>query len=133
MEVVGAVIVNQEQEILCALRSQTMSLAGMWEFPGGKVELGETHEETLAREIREELGCDITVRDFVAECLHDYQSVKVHLYTYYARISAGTPTPQEHERLEWVPAERLRDLHWAPADLPTVDRVIQDFTVQSQG
>lgn len=128
VEVVGAVIVNDEGNILCALRSENMSLGGMWEFPGGKIEPGETHQETLIREIREELGCEISVEEFVAECLHEYPTVRVHLYTYYATVSSGAPSPQEHEKLEWIPVERLRDLNWAPADLPTVEKVIHDFS-----
>lgn len=129
VEVVGAVIMNQQQEILCALRAENMSLAGLWEFPGGKVEVGETHQETLIREIREELGCEITVGAFVTECLHEYPNVIVHLHTYYALISDGTPIPQEHECLEWIPKNGLRELYWAPADIPTVDKLAQDFPV----
>lgn len=127
VEVVGAVIVNERDEILCALRSQAMSLSGMWEFPGGKIEAGETHQETLVREITEELGCSIQVDDFVAECLYEYPNVVVHLFTYYAHIREGVPSPREHARLEWVPLDKIEVLHWAPADLPTVAKLLDDF------
>jgi 8-oxo-dGTP diphosphatase len=128
IEVVGAVIVNSERQILCALRSAHRSLGGMWEFPGGKIEPGETHQQALVREIQEELGCQITVGQFITECLHGYSTVCVHLYTYYATISSGSPSPREHEKLEWNRVMRLGTLHWAPADLPTVQMVIQDLS-----
>ena len=133
VEVVGAVIVNARDEIFCALRSQAMSLSGMWEFPGGKVEAGETHQETLAREITEELGCTIQVGDFVAECSYEYPNVVVHLFTYYAYVVTGIPAPREHERLEWVPLDKIEELHWAPADLPTVNKLIDEFRRKSPG
>ncbi len=127
VEVVGAVIVNEQQEILCALRSQAMSQGGMWEFPGGKVEPGENHAQTLIREIHEELGCEITVLDFVTDCLFEYPRVRVHLHTYYARIVSGEPSPNEHERLEWVSPKKLNSLSFAPADIPTVNQLLRDF------
>lgn len=126
IHVVGAVIVNQEGHILCALRSNQMELSGMWEFPGGKTEVGETHNQTLIREIREELGCEIIVGEFVTDCIYEYPTVRVHLYTYYASLASGWPSPQEHEKLEWVPVERLNELNWAPADIPTVHKIQRD-------
>lgn len=127
VEVVGAVISNDKNEILCALRSQGMSLSGMWEFPGGKIEPGETQQQTLVREIQEELNCTITVGDFVTDYYHEYPNIGVHLHTYYAELASGKPSPQEHERLEWVPVEKLIELNWAPADIPTVNKVMKDF------
>lgn len=77
-------MVNEQQEILCALRSEQMSLGGLWEFPGGKIEAGETAQQALIREIHEELGCTIEVGDFVATCTHEYPNVCVQLDTYFA-------------------------------------------------
>ncbi|MCL6442723.1 MAG: 8-oxo-dGTP diphosphatase MutT [Alicyclobacillus sp.] len=125
VHVVGAVIVNDKQEILCALRSKSMSLGGLWEFPGGKIEAGETPQEALTREIQEELGCIIEVGDFVATCTYDYPNVRVQLDTYFARLVEGTPKANEHERLEWIPRTQLRSLEWAPADVPTVNRLVE--------
>jgi 8-oxo-dGTP diphosphatase len=121
IDVVGAVILNQHNEILCALRSQHMSLPGLWEFPGGKIEPGESPEGSLAREIEEELGCVVEVGDLVADVIHPYPTVIVRLLTYFCKISSGSPTAKEHEKLMWLPASKLDTLKWAPADLPTIE------------
>jgi 8-oxo-dGTP diphosphatase len=123
IDVVGAVIFNNNNEVLCALRSQTMSLPGLWEFPGGKIEPNETPQECLVREIQEELNCSIQVGDLVADATHEYPSIIVRLITYKAVVTQGTPTPNEHEKLVWLPLDQLTTLEWAPADLPTIDRL----------
>ena len=121
VDVVGAVIYNEKNEVLCALRSQQMSLPGYWEFPGGKIEADETPQESLIREIKEELNCTIEVGELVADATHEYPSVIVRLITYKAKIVDGTPIANEHEKLVWLPIEQLGTLNWAPADLPTLD------------
>jgi 8-oxo-dGTP diphosphatase len=126
VDVVGAVMVNEKNEVLCALRSQKMSLPGLWEFPGGKIEPGEEPRESLKREIREELGCEIEVGDLIADAIHEYPNVIVRLITYYAKVTAGKPKATEHEKLVWLPKEKLRTLEWAPADLPTIERLLED-------
>jgi len=125
VDVVGAVITNEEGKILCALRSQQMSLPGMWEFPGGKIEQGETPEESLVREIREELECDIKVGEFITDDVYEYPTVAVRLITYFAKVISGTPAPKEHEKLEWVGKEDLMKFEWAPADLPTIRKLMK--------
>ncbi|MDQ6420060.1 8-oxo-dGTP diphosphatase MutT [Paenibacillus sp. LHD-117] len=125
--VAGAVIVNKNKEVLCALRSADMSMPGLWEFPGGKLEQGETAEVCLVREIQEELGCVIAVGRLVADIVHDYPAVQVRLITHMAIVTSGVPSPREHEKLVWLPAHHLNSLDWSPADLPTVDRLIRDF------
>lgn len=124
IDVVGAVIANDQGEILCAQRA-TGSLAGLWEFPGGKIEPGESPAESLQREIQEELGCLIAVGDLVADVTHPYPHLTIRLLTYHARLLGGTPTATEHAQLAWVPVAELRRLEWAPADIPTVDRLLE--------
>jgi 8-oxo-dGTP diphosphatase len=127
VHVVGAVILNERREILCALRSKNMSLPGLWEFPGGKLEPGESPQQSLVREIKEELGCDIEVGEFITECTYQYPNVIVHLSTYFARVVHGQPKAREHEKLAWLPLDRLKSLAWAPADIPTVDKLLADL------
>ena len=124
VHVAGAVILNAKGEILCALRSAAMSMPGLWEFPGGKLETGESPEGCLVREIKEELGCEIAVGRLIADVEHEYPSINVHLMTYYASIQSGEPQAREHEQLIWLPVSRLRELEWAPADMPTVDQLL---------
>lgn len=125
VDVVGAVITNEEGKILCALRSQQMSLPGMWEFPGGKIEQGETPQETLVREIQEELECKIEVGEFISDDTYEYPAVTVRLITYFATVISGVPVPKEHEKLEWMDRKDMLKLEWAPADLPTIGKLIE--------
>ncbi|OCT16862.1 DNA mismatch repair protein MutT [Paenibacillus pectinilyticus] len=120
VDVVGAVIYNEKNEVLCALRSQQMSLPGYWEFPGGKIEANETPQESLAREIKEELDCTIEVGELVVDATHEYPNVIVRLITYKAKIIDGVAIASEHEKLVWLPVNQLNELEWAPADLPTL-------------
>ncbi|WP_281884802.1 8-oxo-dGTP diphosphatase MutT [Paenibacillus sp. YYML68] len=123
VDVVGAVIYNAKNEVLCALRSHKMSLPGLWEFPGGKIEPGEAPEQSLVREIEEELDCTIEVGALIADITHDYPTVRVRLITYEAAIINGEPIPKEHEKLVWLSINELDALEWAPADLPTIEEL----------
>jgi 8-oxo-dGTP diphosphatase len=115
IEVVGAVLV-QDGRILAARRSREMNLPGMWEFPGGKIEPGESPQDALRRELAEELGCTVEVGDRVQTTTHGH----VILTTYYCRLVDGTPEAIEHSELRWVAPHELAALEWAPADIPAV-------------
>nr|WP_241180334.1 (deoxy)nucleoside triphosphate pyrophosphohydrolase [Kocuria palustris] len=126
VDVVGAVLVDG-QTVLAARRSEQMSLPGMWEFPGGKIEPGETPEEALARELVEELECTAEIGEHVENSVYEYERITVSLATYYCTLREGTPRLTEHSEIRWVPVDELRELNWAPADIPAVERVIQDL------
>lgn len=127
IEVVGAIIVRDES-VLVAQRGPGKALAGLWEFPGGKVEAGESPTDALTREIVEELGCRIKVGEHVTTTTHKYEFGTIELATYYAALTSGTPVASEHAELRWVPLDDLQSLEWAPADLPTVEAIVPGST-----
>jgi 8-oxo-dGTP diphosphatase len=122
INVVGAVLVR-DGKILAAQRSQSMSLPGLWEFPGGKIEPGETPEEALAREMREELLCDVTIGDHVETTSHEYDFGVVTLSTFYAKLTGREPKLTEHSEIKWLAPEDLHQVEWAPADVPAVQKL----------
>lgn len=124
--VVGAVIVR-DGHILAARRGPKMSLAGLWEFPGGKVERGEDPREALAREIREELDCSVKVKDYITVTDHQYDFGIVSLSTYYCELVQGEPVFSEHSEISWVSPAELLTLDWAPADIPAVEKIKEDL------
>lgn len=128
INVVGAVIVK-DGEILCAQRGDGGLLAGMWEFPGGKIELGETPQQALEREIDEELRCEVRVGDLVATTTFDYDFGVVTLTTFYCELVSGTPSLTEHAAVRWLIPSELHLLDWAPADIPAVEKIQADFAV----
>ncbi|MEH7383459.1 (deoxy)nucleoside triphosphate pyrophosphohydrolase [Bacillus sp. JJ1533] len=121
--VVGAVIIKHDK-ILCVQRGPKNILPLKWEFPGGKIEKGESPEEALQREIKEELLCEIEVGSQIDETAHEYDFGIVHLSTYSCKLIEGAPTLTEHVALQWLTPVELSSLDWAPADIPTVHKLI---------
>ncbi|PAE37832.1 (deoxy)nucleoside triphosphate pyrophosphohydrolase [Bacillus sp. 7884-1] len=127
VKVVAAIIENENNEILCALRSPEMSIPNMWEFPGGKVEANEDIYSALEREIDEELECKIeTTKEIFNDNIHEYETFIINLISIKCKVIEGTPTPSEHSKLIWLKRENLDSLKWAPADIPAVGQLIQD-------
>lgn len=123
INVVGAIIIHNGK-ILCAQRGATKSLPYKWEFPGGKIELGETLREALEREIKEEMKCTLEIGNQVAHTVHTYDFGEVHLTTFYCKLTSGEPVLTEHEAIKWLPPSKLTSLDWAPADMPAVEKVV---------
>jgi 8-oxo-dGTP diphosphatase len=119
LDVVGAVIVH-DSRVLCAQRGPHGDLAGLWEFPGGKVEPDEDPRDALEREIREELRCAVEVGDEVTTTSHEYDFGVVALTTFFCRLGGGTPDPLEHASIRWMAPAELGTLTWAPVDIPAI-------------
>ncbi|WP_342543711.1 (deoxy)nucleoside triphosphate pyrophosphohydrolase [Paenisporosarcina sp. FSL H8-0542] len=130
INVVAAVIHNDENKILCALRSPVMALPNLWEFPGGKIEKGESHEIALVREIQEELGVHIVVGDKVEDTYFEYDTFTIQLTSYLAKITEGNLQPTEHAELKWLTINNLDELNWAPADIPAVEKLKKLFKIK---
>lgn len=94
---------------------------GGWEFPGGKTEPGETPEQALARELKEELAIDVNVGEFITTVEHDYPGRHITMRCYFCEIVGGELILLEHESARWLAASELRDLDWLPADIAVVD------------
>lgn len=122
--VVGAVIL-EDGRVLCAQRAPSQALAGLWEFPGGKVEVGESPRDALRREISEELGCRVSVGKGLTTTTVDYDFGRVELTTYFCQIVDGRPAQIEHAALQWVQVGALNELAWAPADVPAKDLLVR--------
>ena len=115
-------IIEQDDLVLCALRSEHMSLPGKWEFPGGKLELNELPEEALIREINEELNIEIRIVESLPIAKHAYVPEKIiQLIPFRCVIvSEQKPSATEHAELRWVKKDKLLQLDWAAADVPIV-------------
>ncbi|MDH3235078.1 MAG: 8-oxo-dGTP diphosphatase MutT [Alphaproteobacteria bacterium] len=120
--VAAVALIDADGRVLLALRPEGKPMAGLWEFPGGKVDPGETPEACLIRELKEELGIDVT-----ASCLgpftfasHAYEDVHLLMPLYLCRVWEGVPRPLEGQTLKWVRPEALADYPMPPADAPLV-------------
>ena len=121
IEVVAAVIKNENGEIFCTQRNLEKPLGGKWEFPGGKIEIGETLPEALVREIKEEFDAEITVGDFIMTVEHSYLDKDIKLNAFWCKLSSGTLVLKEHNDYKWLHIKDIKDLDWADADIPVVN------------
>jgi (d)CTP diphosphatase len=117
---VVAAIIEWAGTVLLARRSRERDHAGLWEFPGGKVEPGETDAQALIRELREEFGVEIAVGEFVAVGVHDNGTRVIELRAYWARHLSGAFALTDHDALVWAPIAELGQYAVPPADAPIV-------------
>lgn len=123
-EVVAAVCVDGDR-IFCAQRKDSGETAKKWEFPGGKIEPGETREEALIREFQEEFQTSIIPERYLTTVHHQYQTFAITMHAYLARITGPAPTLTEHLAVRWLPLQELPTLDWAPVDIPIVQMVME--------
>ena len=127
MKKVTAAIIKDKNRLLIAKRHSKDPLAGKWEFPGGKLERGETPAECLAREIREELRVEIEIKSFYDDNVYDSKDQAIHLLFYWAEVVNGEVTPVVHDDVKWVTIKELARFDFAPADIPIVKRLEREY------
>ncbi|MCX7949405.1 MAG: (deoxy)nucleoside triphosphate pyrophosphohydrolase [Treponemataceae bacterium] len=127
IEVVAAIVYNDTGQILCTLRSHTMHNGGLWEFPGGKIEKGEDPREALQRELREELGIEVTLEKMpYGESQVPHGESVIHLTAYKAYHREEPLHLTEHAAYLWLDPAYLSSLQWSPADLPIVQKICEE-------
>lgn len=124
IHVVCVILEDDDGCIFVARRPEGKALAGGWEFPGGKIESGETHEAALKREIQEELEIQIDVGAALPASSYDYDFGTVVLYPYRASIVSGVINLTEHPEGRWVSRADLPNLNWVPADIPIMQSLL---------
>jgi len=126
MKKVTAAIIKDENRLLISKRHSKDTLGGKWEFPGGKIEPGETPKECLVREIKEELGVEVKIGPFYDENVYSSQDHDIHLLFYWAEVITGKVIPVVHDDLKWTTIEELANFDFAPADIPIVKRLMKE-------
>lgn len=117
---VTCAIIERDGLVLAAQRSLTMNLPLKWEFPGGKINPGESPERCLKRELMEELGVHVTVGRELAQTTYNYPDCTVTLYPFVCSVASGEIVLHEHAAVRWLMPEELPGLDWAAADVPVV-------------
>jgi 8-oxo-dGTP diphosphatase len=120
LRVVAAALFDAERRVLIAERPVGKHMAGWWEFPGGKVDSGESDTQALVRELREELGVEARPDYEVARLLHDYPDRTIDLVLWHATLTSGAPQGLDGQQLKWVDCQTLGSERMLPADAPFV-------------
>lgn len=122
VEVVAALIWDKERFLICQ-RPANKARALLWEFVGGKAEAGESLQEALIRECREELSITVAVDDVFMDVIHEYPDITVHLTLFNSRIAEGVPTLLEHNDLRWIRVDEIDNFDFCPADIDILKRL----------
>jgi len=118
---VVAALIFYDGKLFAASRSEKDERYGKYEFPGGKIEAGETHEQALKREIMEELGIIISVDSFLLTIEYDYPEFHLVMHCYQCAILFGAPRLLTHSAVKWISPQELDNIDWLPADIQVVD------------
>lgn len=122
LEVVAALIRREDRFLICQ-RPKHKSCALLWEFAGGKIEPGETPEDALVRECREELDVAVRPLSVFAQVTHDYPDVRVHLTLFTAQLVSGEPKRLEHRDIRWITPSEIPSYAFCPADVEIIKRI----------
>ena len=126
---VAAAIIRDNDKILATQRGYG-EFQGMWEFPGGKIEAGETPTEALEREVKEELNVSVEVEKFMKRIEYDYPQFHLSMDCFICKIKSGTLELREHQQAKWLTKDTIENLNWLPADIELIMElkvVMEDF------
>jgi 8-oxo-dGTP diphosphatase len=126
MKVAAAFLVHKDK-VLIARRKTPPRLAGKWEFPGGKIEPGETPEACLTRELEEEFGITVKVGEFLADSVHRHDKGAFHILAYHTTWLAGQIVPVDHDRCAWAGPHNLLEYNLLPADIELAESLIENW------
>ena len=126
IHVVAAVIIK-DHKVFCCQRADKGPLAKKWEFPGGKIEDGEKHEDALVREIKEELKTEIKLNEFLMQVDHQYPTFRLIMDAYLCEIVSGDLTLCEHLDSKWLSEDKLDQPDWAEADIPIIEKLKEGY------
>ena len=127
MKIVTAAIIKKDRSILLTRRKSGEKLEGFWEFPGGKLEDGESPQECLERELFEELGVASKAGDIFAESIFHYDHVTIKLLGIETKLIGRKLTLNVHDKAKWIPIKNLLEYRLAPADIPIAKKIIKEF------
>lgn len=129
VRVVAAIIIH-DQKVLATQRGYGEFKDG-WEFPGGKIETGETPEEALVREIKEELDTEVEVKELIDTVEYDYPTFHLSMDCFICSIISGNLVLKEHEDAKWLTREMIDSVEWLPADLGLINKIREDYLCTS--
>jgi len=130
VRVAAGALFNPQGQVLLARRPEGASLAGLWEFPGGKIEAGETAHAALVRELEEELGIRIEAPRWLADVHHTYADFQLHMQLFAVTAWVGTPQGLQGQALQWTAVDALAETPMPPADYPLIP-AIRIFTASN--
>lgn len=120
IDVVAAVI-KKDNKFMIARRAKEKDLAGFWEYPGGKIEQGESDDESLKRELKEEFGIDSYVKTYLTSSFYRYEKFNINLKAYLVEHISGDFALKDHDKIEWITIQNFEEYKFAPADIPIND------------
>ena len=125
--VLAAIILNHDGNILLAQRKPGRKNELKWELPGGKLKISESPEHCLARELEEELGIKVSVKQLFSAVNYTYPGENILLLAYFAELISGKPRLIDHQEIRWVPITKSVSYQLSPADIPIIEKLIENF------